>query len=203
MKMIKPFCVKISKFSIDDIISLHELIVERGITVNFIPKKKQLSELTGEFYFGVSNLYFTRISQTPIGFDNTVLNNWDEIYQHLGINKKETSNMKPAKNSQINYGKKGRKILPRTSSLLKLIYDKSEYVVRGVTDYNIQLENGKLYLKYSYYRKHQTGETHGTEKVHILNDLKKVISLVPNPNHPNNYIQKVVLNLVPNITNIK
>ena len=211
---IKPFCVETSKFSKEEIIEIIDLMIEVGAKPYDIVKG-QLYPASGDAYmwdeylfWGYSVGYGTYTYSEEMLFNYNVLNSMEEVYDHLGIKKEKptmsnknntSSKQQPTKQTskQQKSSNKGQKVLPKSSSLLKFVYNQSEYVVRGVISFNIELENGKLFLKYSYHRKHQSGETSGTDKVLILNDLEKIISLVPSQTHPDKYNHKIVLNLVP------
>lgn len=216
MKEIKPFFVETSKFSKEEIIEIHRISVESGALNKEGPEGSSLSApgmrtytISYYCYFGVNRFNRTFFSDNTHIFAHTKLCSMEEVYNHLGIKKEKptmnnknnsiSSKQQPTKQTpkQLKSSNKGQKVLPKSSSLLKFVYNQSEYVVRGVTNFNIELENGKLFLKYSYHRKHQTGETSGTDKVLILNDLEKIVSLVPSQTHPDKYNHKVVLNLVP------
>lgn len=210
---IKPFCVETNKFSKEEIIEIIDLMIEVGAEPYDIVTGQKYNYLNGCFgwddfsLWGYHEGHRTYTTNHKGFFDNNVLTSMEEVYNHLGIKKEKptvnknntSSKQQPTKQApkQLKTSNKSQKVLPKSSSLLKFVYNQSEYVVRGVTSFNIELENGKLFLKYSYHRKHQTSETSGTDKVLILNDLEKIISLVPSQTHPNKYNHKVVLNLVP------
>lgn len=208
---VKPFCVKTSDFTKQQIIEIHQLAVEAGannyecpIGSNIEVDSKALLSCEYYYSFGVSLLNNTFFSGNDLKFfNNNVLTSMEEVCNHLGI-KQEKPTMKPsmkqqpikqAVQAQTKSSNKGLKILPKTSNLLEFIYVEYKYTIRGVTSFEIVHEAPSLFLKYDFHRTNQNGHVQGSEKIKIFGDLEKIIFKTPSDFDKNVYKQKTVLNL--------
>jgi len=105
---IKPFCVKTSDFTEQQIIEIHRLAIESGAKNIECPKGSVMQNTSNHiltcrnyYSFGVDMNSNTFFSGNDLGFfNNNVLSSMEEVYKHLGI-KQENPTMKPTMKQQL------------------------------------------------------------------------------------------------------